>query len=160
MEDSLNNSTSHKGEKRRNYTMEFKREAICYAENHSNRKAADKFKVAVKRIREWRQNKSIIFESTTKPKNKRLKGGGRKVLDVQLENQLVEWIYDRRSKGLRVSRKQIMMKGKYLYEDGCEESERSLFVASNGWLCNFMSRNGLSLRRKTTTAQTRSRPSN
>ena len=153
MEDSLNNSTSHKGEKRRNYTMEFKREAICYAENHSNRKAADKFKVAVKRIREWRQNKSIIFESTTKPKNKRLKGGGRKVLDVQLENQLVEWIYDRRSKGLRVSRKQIMMKGKYLYEDGCEESERSLFVASNGWLCNFMSRNGLSLRRKTTTAQ-------
>ena len=69
---SLINSTSHKGEKRRNYTMELKREAIGYAENHSNHKAADKFNVAVKRIREWRQNKSKIFESTTKRKNKRL----------------------------------------------------------------------------------------
>ena len=46
-----------------------------------------------------------------------------------------------------------MVKAKCLYEDGCEESERSLFVASNGWLNNFMRRNGLSLRRKTTTAQ-------
>ena len=96
--------------------MELKREAIGYAENHSNHKAADKFNVAVKRIREWRQNKSKIFESTTKPKNKRLEGGGRKPLDIQLENQLVEWVYDRRSKGLRVSRKLIMVKAKCLYE--------------------------------------------
>ena len=41
----------------------------------------------------------------------------------------------------------------FVREDGCEESERSLFVASNGWLNNFMRRNGLSLRRKPTTAQ-------
>ena len=38
---------SHKGEKRRNYTMEFKRAAIEYAEN-SNHKAAEKFHVSVK----------------------------------------------------------------------------------------------------------------
>ena len=40
---SLDNSMSHKGEKRRNYTMGFKREAIESAENNSNHKAAENF---------------------------------------------------------------------------------------------------------------------
>ena len=47
---SLDNSMSHKGEKRRNYTMEFKREAIEYAEKNSNHKAAEKYCVSVKRL--------------------------------------------------------------------------------------------------------------
>ena len=38
---SLDNSMFHKGEKRRNQTMEFKREAIEYAEKNSNHKAAE-----------------------------------------------------------------------------------------------------------------------
>ena len=49
---SSDNSMSHKREKRRNYTMEFRREAIEYTEKKSNHRAAEKF--AVKRIREWR----------------------------------------------------------------------------------------------------------
>ena len=36
------NITSHKGEKRKNYTMEFKREAITYAEKNSYHHAAKK----------------------------------------------------------------------------------------------------------------------
>ena len=67
---SLDNSMSHKGEKRRNYTMECRREAIEYAEKNSNHKAAEKFLVAVKRIREWRQNKLKISEPTV---NQRIK---------------------------------------------------------------------------------------
>ena len=43
---------SHKGEKRKNYNMEFKRKAIEYVEKNSNHKAAEKFRVPVKRIRE------------------------------------------------------------------------------------------------------------
>ena len=35
--------------------MEFKREAIEYAEKNSNRKAAEKLYVPIKRIREWKQ---------------------------------------------------------------------------------------------------------
>ena len=70
--------------------MKFKFEAIEYAEKRTNHKAAEKFCVAVKRIKEWRQNKLKILEPTIKPKKKRLKGGGRKPLDQQLEkNQLV-----------------------------------------------------------------------
>ena len=86
---SLNNSMSHKGEKRRNYTIEFKREAIEYAEKNSNHKTAEKRHVVVKSIRGWRQNKLKIFEPTVKPKNKRLEGSARKPLDQRLENQLV-----------------------------------------------------------------------
>ena len=67
---SLDNSMSRKGEKRRNYTMEFTREAIEYAKKNSNHKAAEKFLVAVKRIREWRQNKLKISEPTV---NQRIK---------------------------------------------------------------------------------------
>ena len=84
----LDNSMFHIGGKRMNYTREFKHAAIKCAEKN-NHKAAEKFYVAVKQIREWRENKLKIFEPTLKPKNKRLEGGGRKPLDQQLENQLV-----------------------------------------------------------------------
>ena len=47
---SLNNSMSHKREKRRNYTMEFKYAAIEYAEKNSNHKAGEKLG-AVEQIR-------------------------------------------------------------------------------------------------------------
>ena len=53
--------------------MEFKREAIDYAETNSNHKAGE-FHVAIKGIREWRQNKLKISEPTVKPQNKRFKG--------------------------------------------------------------------------------------
>ena len=39
------------------------------------------------------------------------------------------------------------------YESECDESEKSLFVASNGWVNNFMLLNDFSLYHKTTTAQ-------
>ena len=107
---SLDNSRSHKGEKKRNYTMEFKRKAIEHAGKNSNHKAAEEFIVAVKRIREWRQNKLKIFEPTVKPKNKRLEVCGREPPDLQLENQLVDCIYDRRLSVLRVSRKVIFLR--------------------------------------------------
>ena len=80
-----------------------------------------------------------------------MEGGGRKSLDLQLENQLVEWTYDKRSNGLRVSRKLILTKAKYFYKSESDESEKSLFVAGNGWVNNFMCPNVFLLRRKTRT---------
>ena len=82
-----------------------------------------------------------------------MEGGGRKPLDQKLEKRLVEWTYDRRSNGLRVSRKLIIAKAKYFYESKCDESEKSTFVARNGWINNSMRGNGFSLRYKRTTAQ-------
>ena len=99
---SLDKSMSHKMEKK---------EGIKQWNVLSNHKAENP-----KRITDWRQSKFKIFEPTVKPKNKRLEGGGRKPLELQLENGLVEWIYDSRSNGLRVSRKLFMAKVKYFYK--------------------------------------------
>ena len=46
-----------------------------------------------------------------------------------------------------------MAKAKYFYESECDESEKSLLVTGNGWVNNFVRRNGFPLHRKTTTAQ-------
>ena len=81
MMSSLDYSMCQKGEKRKNYTTEFKHEAIKYDEKNSNHKTAKKFCVTVKRIREWRQSKLKIFEATIKPRNKRLKARRRRPLD-------------------------------------------------------------------------------
>ena len=70
---------SHKGEKRQNYDMSFKLEAIEYAERVSNNVAAKKYKVDVKRIHEWRKNKQSIAELKEKHKGQgreKLDGGG------------------------------------------------------------------------------------
>ena len=54
-----------------------------------------KFPVFQFSIREWRQNELNIFLYSH--------GGGKKPLDLQLENQSVESIYDRRFNRLRVN---------------------------------------------------------
>ena len=45
-----------------------------------------------------------------------------------------------------------MAKAKYFYENECDKSVKFLFAATNGWLNNFIRRNGFSLHRKTATA--------
>ena len=86
-------------------------------------------------------------------KKEKLEEGGRKPMDEGMEEELLEWIHGRRSRGLRVSRTLIMRKVNYIYDERCDASERDLFVASRGWLEKFMRRNGLSLRRTTTVPQ-------
>ena len=150
---------SHKGKKISSYSLKFKLEAIAYAENNSINSSSKKFNVERKRIREWKSQKEELLSLKRKDhgaKRKRLDGAGRKPLDQQMEEVLVEWIYDRREKGLRVSRKLIMKKALFIYNEKSKESDSedsATFVASTGWLQKFMRRNGLSLRRKTSVAQ-------
>ena len=46
-----------------------------------------------------------------------------------------------------------LIMAKYFYKSGCDESEKSLFVANNGWIDNFLCSNGFLLHSKTTTVQ-------
>ena len=146
-------SMSHKGERRQKYSMELKKEAIKYAKENSINSAAKKFKVDRKRVREWVQKEEKV--TSMKGKRFRLDGGGRKLTDAELEEEVLNWIHQRRSNMLRVSRKLIMFKTKSIYDEKCGENEelKAGFVASNGWLMKFMKRNSLSLRRRTTIAQ-------
>ena len=70
--------SSHKGRKRRSFTMQFKQEVVEFASEHSNRSAAQRFKVEPKRVREWKDNFDNI--KTAKSSRQKLEGGGRKCL--------------------------------------------------------------------------------
>ena len=141
-----------RGKKKRSYSMEFKKQVVIYAEANSNRSAASRFDVEPKRVREWK--KDIDKINATKSKRQRLDGGGRKCIDADLEQDLVHWIYEKRSRMLHVSRKMIMWKAKSIFEEKNEDPAlKDTFLASRGWCEKFMRRHGFSLRRKTTTAQ-------
>ena len=135
--------TSHRGEKSKGYTMQFKQNVVRYANENSNRSAVTWFKVDVKRVREWK--KQIEKITTTDPKKQKLAGGGRKLTDVDIEESLLAWIYDRRSNALCVSSKMIMFKVKSMYDDmNPDPAKKVAFTAKRGWLEKFMKRNGLS----------------
>ena len=148
-------SQSHKGSKITSYDAKFKLEAISHAETASKQPASKTFNVAANRIREWRKQKPDLLslkEKSNGAKRRRLDGAGRKPLNEQLEESLMEWIYQRREKCLRVSQKLIMKVALILYQELVKEDETTgvnenvSFVASTGCLQKFMRRNGHSLR--------------
>ena len=78
--------------------------------------------------------KLIILIKACNPKKVRLEGAGRLLLDKNVKEKLLEWIYSRRSRMLQVPGKLIMIKAKALYDDTCEDDPTSqdAFVASRG----------------------------
>ena len=133
--------------------MEFKKNVIKYAKENSLNSVSKKFNIDCKRVHEWVSNKENV--ASMKEKRFRLDGGGRKLTDSELEEEVLNWIHKRRSTMLCVSRKLIMFKAKSIFDEKVWDDEllRKSFVASNGWLEKFMKRYHLSLRRKTTIAQ-------
>lgn len=112
-------SQSHAGKKVSSYSTEYKVEAIKFAEENKRiSSAAKKFNVDRKRIREWRSAKAKLQAADNK--RKRLEGGGRKPFDVGLEDELLEWVHERRSSGLRVSRAMISHKARAIHEQKCK----------------------------------------
>ena len=51
----------------------------------------------------------------------KLEGGGCKIKNLELEEDLLEWIHDRRANSLRVSRKLIMRKAKGMHDEKAGE---------------------------------------
>ena len=99
--------TSHKGGKVRNYTVAFKLEVVEYAENqNSNQAAALKFHIDRHSVRDWWKKKAdleSLMSARGCKKRVRLEGGGRKPLSVEMEELVLDYILDRRMKGLHVS---------------------------------------------------------
>ena len=58
-----------------------------------------------------------------KGKGFRLDGGGRKLTDAELEEEVLSWIQQRRSNMLRVSRELIIFKDKSIYDEKCGGNE-------------------------------------
>ena len=92
-------TVSHKGNKLRPFTLEFKLNGINYAKTHSNQAATKKFNVDERRIREWKQKHEKNAITQTKKggvSKKRLPGGGRKHTDKELEEKVLNWIHEHR----------------------------------------------------------------
>ena len=120
--------------------------------------AERKFGVDRKRIREWIQNESKIQAEVSSDYRgsfaKELDGDGKKIKDKDLEEMLFEWINLQRSNNLRVSQKLIQRKARiYAEEKPASKGQMNDFCAGEGWLENFMSRNGLLLLCRATQVQ-------
>ena len=97
-----------------------KLEVIEFAENRSITAAAQKYNVDRHSVRDWKKKKNELQElsrSVNIKKRIRLGGGGRKPLSEEMEVTLLEWIIERRSKMLCVSRKIIRKKAVIIYGD-------------------------------------------
>lgn len=153
---------SGKGRKRNSYDMKTKLEAVGFAESNGKRAAARKFGVEVKRIREWCSKKAeLTYKASTGDgqKRKRLDGGGRKPLSENLEDVILEWFFEMKDKGDRISMKAIGTQAELVWKSFQttmdSESNQQLgnvntreieFKASRGWVSSFLKRHGLSLR--------------
>ena len=112
------------GKKVNSFSTKYKLEAIDFAEeSKSTSSPAKKFNVDRKRIREW-QSAEAKLQAADK-RRKRLGGGGRKSFDVGLEDDLLEWVHERESSGLRVSRAMISHKTRAINEEKCKEGQVS-----------------------------------
>ena len=139
------------------YSIDFKLEVIHYAETISNHSAAKKYKIDRNSIRDWTNKRDKIEELKVKmsggAKQQRL-DGGRRHLTSEGYPLLLEWIFHRRSKGLPVSRKIIMVKAaKFQKEKEKEDPNITKLTFSQGWLETFINKNGLSVRCRRTEAQ-------
>ena len=143
---------SENGKTRQSYTIQFKKDILSCAVNHSNRAAASKFNIEPKCVREWRSVAEKF--NIVKVNRKRLNGGGRNSLDAESEEEVACWVYGMRQKKLHVSQKMIMFKAKKIFDDKTTDpASRDAFIASRGWCEKIMRCHGFSLRPKTTTAQ-------
>ena len=160
-EEEFKDLMSHKGHKKKSYTLEFKVEAIEYAKGTSKQQASRKYGVDPKRIREWCHQEERLKEEKDSKKaqgmKKRLSGAGRKACSEMLEKMFFEWIVDQRRNRLRVSRKMVQRKALDLWNEEptgiSNDASVQSFEASKGWLDRFLKRYGVTLRKRTTLAQ-------
>lgn len=153
---------SGKGKKRNSYDLKTKLEAVGFSESNGKRAAARKFGVEVKRIREWCSKKAELTYKTSTgegQRRKRLDGGGRKPLSENLEDVILEWFYQMKEKGDRISIKAIGTQAELVWKSfktpmdckgnqylGNIREQETDFKASRGWVSSFLKRHGLSLR--------------
>ena len=88
------------------------------------------FNIDVKQSRDWKTNKIPIREVSIKPKGKERKtldGAGRKPSNKLVDNRVLEWIYGRREKHLRMSCS-LMKKAKVIYDELADSEESESFL--------------------------------
>ena len=152
MADEQTGTTSHNGEQLKRISTDLKLEAVGYAEkNRNNMAASRKYKVAPRIICDWRARTGRFLElhkkSTAEGKRFCLDGGGRKIMNAELEDTLLEWTSEKPTNGFRASRELIKAKASKFYNEGQSvDKETKALAFSDGGVQKFLNRNGLSIR--------------
>uniref|UniRef100_A0A915ES24 HTH CENPB-type domain-containing protein n=1 Tax=Ditylenchus dipsaci TaxID=166011 RepID=A0A915ES24_9BILA len=137
---------------RRNYSAEYKLEAIDWAHKYSINSAAKKFTKEIRsRIQDWLKNEDEIRRQVSifiyyNFNCKLLTLGTHLPLERKLERSLAEWIRESRENKLPMSRRIISLEATQLFEG-------TGLKISNGWLNKFLKRHNFVLRCRTTTCQ-------
>ncbi|UMM30654.1 hypothetical protein L5515_012443 [Caenorhabditis briggsae] len=129
--------------RRQNYTLEFKTQVVEFAEKTNNCQASTLFGVPRQCIQNWRRVKEEFLnaeEPFGKPKKqmKRLKGGGRKLKNAEMDQKMEKWLKEKEEMGEKIT-------GTMIKEYAISISGDSEFRASNGWLQRFLVRHKLNL---------------
>ena len=119
---------------RKFFPMGFKLMVIEENRNSTSRQVGRKYQICESIVRLWRKNEDKIRAAVESDTNlKRLKGSGRKIQNLEMEEKLFEWIVSMKAKDLRVTHSALQLKA-------LEFSRDPSFKASNGWCQNFIKR--------------------
>lgn len=129
----------------RSYKLWFKVNVINYKANHSINQTALKFGIDRKLVRNWIKQRGQILAQSSKATRSRV-SSPQDGKYVDLEEQLFNWISERRVEGMLVSGSSVQAKALELSTD-------RQFKASNGWLARFLRRRRLVTRRITTSGR-------
>ena len=129
--------------KKRQFPLEFKLQIVSQAKELNNRKVAKMHGLDESCVRSWRKNEEIIrqtLESTLRSNPVKSTGGGRKVMNTQLEEKLYQIICTSET---QISRRFIKETALEIAAEN--DNEQKIFHASDSWCTNFMRRYGLML---------------
>ena len=127
--------------KKRQFPLEFKLQIVSQAKELNNRKVAKMHGLDESCVRSWRKNEEIIrqtLESTFRSNPVKSTGGGRKVMNSQLEEKLFQIICTSET---QISRRFIKETALEIAAEN--DNEQKIFHASDSWCTNFMRRYGL-----------------
>ena len=126
--------------KRKSYTLQFKLDALNFAQNNSNSKAAEHYGVHISQIVKWKKQKHQL-EAIPKKESKHVKKN-RPIQWPELEFYLKRWVVDMRNDGKPVSGSSILRESRAF----AAREKIENFKGSSYWVFQFMKRNKLCLR--------------
>lgn len=135
-------------EKRKSYSIEFKISTVEESYNKPLTIFCKEKKLDLRMVRRWREKYVSYKNAESCGNSKKHKiGTGRQPTSSELEDEVFEWICERRAKSLIVSRTEIQ---KYALNIAVQfEISLDKFKASSRWLDGFIKRYDLSLRKST-----------
>ena len=125
-------------------------DAIKFAKDHGNKKAALKYNTTEKSIRDWTKKEDRLKEliGNGHGSRKRTLGGGRRMKNPELDFLLPGWISEQRKKGSRVTIRKVQKKGQDIMNELGMDTK-----VTYGSMWRFKERHSLSVRKKSTQNQ-------